>query len=239
MITVDFTRFPVSTGTTVLDVGCGQGRHSFEALRRGAQVTAFDANESDLADVKMMFGAMEAEGEVGPGGAGQVQHGDAREMPFADGSFERVIASEVLEHIEEDIVAMAEIARVTAPGGLVAVSVPRWWPEKICWALSDSYHEVEGGHVRIYEQDQLVNRLQGVGLEVLGVDHAHALHSPYWWLKCVGGDSDRDNAATHAYHKMLVWDLMKAPVVTRVAEAALNPVLGKSLVVYLRKPEAA
>lgn len=236
MITVDFKQFPITPGTTVLDVGCGQGRHSFEVLRRGADVTAFDSNESDLADVKTMFGAMELEGEVGPGGQGQVQHGDARDMPFADGSFDRVIAAEVLEHIHEDETAMAEIARVLKPGGLAAVTVPRWWPEKVCWALSDEYHEVEGGHVRVYRRSELVERLERAGLELVGGHHAHALHSPYWWLKCAVGVDNDTNPAVKAYHRLLVWDMMKAPKLTRTAEKALNPVMGKSFVVYLRKP---
>lgn len=237
MITIDFDRFPVSPGTTVLDVGCGQGRHSFEALRHGARVTAFDSSESDLADVKTMFGAMELEGQVGPLGRGQVQHGDARDMSFPDDSFDRVIAAEVLEHIHEDVDAMREVARVTKPGGLIAVSVPRWWPEKVCWALSDEYHEVEGGHVRIYRRSELVQRLESVGLEVVDGHHKHALHSPYWWLKCAVG-TERETAATKAYHRLLVWDLLKAPKATRWAEAALDPVLGKSVVVYARKPAA-
>lgn len=236
MITVDFDTFTVEPGMTFLDVGCGQGRHSYEALRRGGDVIAFDMNESDLAEVKTMFGAMELEGEFGPGAEGRVQHGDARDMPFEDNSFDRVIASEILEHIHEDEAAMAEIYRVTKPGGLVAVSVPRNWPEQICWKLSDEYHEVEGGHIRIYKRSELVERLERTGLELISGHHAHALHSPYWWLKCAVG-TDNENFATKAYHKLLVWDLMKAPALTRVTERALNPVLGKSVVVYLRKPE--
>ncbi|KNX38574.1 class I SAM-dependent methyltransferase [Luteipulveratus halotolerans] len=235
MITVDFEKFPLAPGMRLLDVGCGQGRHSFEALRRGCDVTAFDANESDLADVKTMFGAMELEGEIGPGGRADVLHGDAREMPFEDNTFDRVIAAEILEHIHEDEQVMAEIFRVTKPGGLVAVSVPRNWPEQICWKLSGEYHEVEGGHIRIYKASELVERLQRAGLELLDTHHAHALHAPYWWIKCASG-VDNDNIATKAYHKLLVWDLMKAPRATRWTEAALNPVLGKSVVVYLRKP---
>ena len=39
-----------------------------------------------------------------------------------------------------------------------------------------------------------------------------------------------------AYHKLLVWDIMRAPRLTRVSERVLNPFLGKSLVVYLEKP---
>lgn len=235
MITIRFDTFDVQPGMSFIDVGCGQGRHSYEAYRRGASVTAFDLNESDLADVKSMFGAMELEGQGGPGGTAQVQHGDVTAMPYADGTFDRVLASEILEHIPEVDAAIAEIARITKPGGLVAVSVPRNWPEQICWKLSDEYHEVEGGHVRIFKASDLVARLAATGLEPIGQHHAHALHSPYWWIKCASG-TDNENVLTRSYHRLLVWDMMSAPKVTRLTERALNPVLGKSFVVYLRKP---
>lgn len=39
-----------------------------------------------------------------------------------------------------------------------------------------------------------------------------------------------------AYHKLLVWDIMKKPLATRVAEQALNPLMGKSFVAYATKP---
>lgn len=236
MLTVDFDKFPVSPGMNLIDVGCGQGRHSYEAYRRGCNVTAFDMNESDLADVKSMFGAMELEGEAGFPAIAQVQAGDARQMPYDDDSFDRVIASEILEHIHEDEQVMAELFRITKPGGLVAVTVPRNWPEQVCWKLSDEYHEVEGGHIRIYKASELVAKLRRAGFVTYAQHHAHALHAPYWWLKCAVG-TDTENFATKAYHKLLVWDMMSAPLVTRVAERSLDPVLGKSFVVYLRKPE--
>jgi SAM-dependent methyltransferase len=163
---------------------------------------------------------------------------DALALPFPDNSFDRVIASEILEHVLEDASAIAEIFRVVRPGGLVAVSVPRQWPERICWALSDAYHEVQGGHVRIYRGHQLLAALEAAGLESLGSHHAHALHSPYWWLKCASG-VDRDNPLTDGYHRLLVWDMMRRPWLTQTAERLLNPVLGKSLVLYLRKPRAS
>jgi hypothetical protein len=128
---------------------------------------------------------------------------------------------------------------VLRPGGLVAVTVPRWGPEKVCWALSDAYHEVEGGHVRIYRKRQLRQQLESVGFERLGHHYAHALHAPYWWLRCLVGVHDDDHRATKLYHRLLVWDMFSAPRSTRTAERLLNPVIGKSLIFYLRKPPAA
>ena len=166
---------------------------------------------------------------------GAVQ-GDALRLPFADGSFDRVIASEVLEHIPDDETAMAELARVLRPGGSMAVTVPRCGPEFVNWALSDEYHNVPGGHVRIYRQSQLVDRLQGTGLRAVGSHHAHGLHAPYWWLRCLVGPTNDSHPAVSTYHRLLVWDIEKAPKVTRYADRVLNPLVGKSLVVYLEKP---
>jgi SAM-dependent methyltransferase len=240
VLTVDLDRrLPVAPGDRVLDLGCGGGRHAFELYRRGAHVVAFDRNVDDLAEVDAMFKAMREAGEAPDGATAETVEGDALRMPFPDAHFDTVIAAEILEHIPEDEVAMAELARVVRPGGMVAVSVPRWLPEKICWALSDAYHEVEGGHVRIYGRSQLIERLEATGLHLVGTHHAHALHSPYWWLKCAVGVDRDDHFLPREYHKLLVWDLMRKPWLTRTAERVLDPVIGKSLVVYLTKPEGA
>ena len=235
MLTVDFTRLPVGPGDRVLDLGCGAGRHAFEALRRGASVVALDADAGELRGVAGMVAAMDAEGQVPPGAAARTVRGDATRMPFPDGAFDRVIAAEVLEHIRGDQQAMNEIARVLAPGGIAAVTVPSWLPERICWALSDDYHNVPGGHVRIYTRPELEAKLARAGLAASRHHHAHGLHSPYWWLKCAVGVHDDDHPLARAYHRLLVWDIMKRPAATRLTERALNPLIGKSLVVYAQK----
>ena len=234
MLTVDFEQFPVEPGERVLDMGCGGGRHAFALYRRGARVVALDLDAAELKDVAGMFAAIAP--EVPAGASAQAIRGSAYELPFADASFDRIIAAEVLEHLPEDARAMAELARVLKPGGSIAVTVPRWGPEKVCWALSDAYHANEGGHIRIYKADQLRERLEQAGLEPVGGHHAHALHAPYWWLKCAVGVDKGEHPLVKGYHRLLVWDLMRAPRVTRLAERLLNPVIGKSLVVYLRKP---
>ena len=233
MLTVDFGQFPIEPGERVLDLGCGFGRHAFEAYRRWAHVVAVDRSAAEVEQVTAMFRAMAAAGEAAPDQVARAVRADLLALPFPDASFDVVMASEVLEHIPADELAMAEIARVVRPGGRVAVTVPRYWPERVCWALSREYHDVPGGHVRIYRGDVLADRLRRSGLEPTGSHHAHALHAPYWWLNCALG---KESLPSRAYHQVLVWDIMKRPWLTRASEQLLNPVLGKSFVIYAEKP---
>ncbi|GGK71575.1 methyltransferase [Sphaerisporangium melleum] len=236
MLTVDFGKLPVGPGVRVLDLGCGGGRHAFEVLRRGAHVVAFDQDAAELEGVASMFAAMDKAGEVPPEATAETVTGDALAMPFPDASFDRVIAAEVLEHIPDDMAAMREIHRVLKPGGQAAITVPSFLPERICWALSEAYHTAPGGHVRIYTLAELTAKLKATGLEIGPHHHAHGLHSPYWWIKCAVGVNNDDHPLAKAYHELLVWDIMQRPALTRVAESLLNPLIGKSVVVYVRKP---
>jgi SAM-dependent methyltransferase len=238
MLTVDYDKLGVRPGDRLLDLGCGFGRHAFEAARRGASVVALDAGPEEVAQVRGTLGAMVEAGELAADHPATAVQGDALALPFPDGTFDRVIASEVLEHIPDDVAAMTELARVLRPGGTMAVTVPRCGPEMVNWLLSDEYHNVPGGHVRIYRRSSLWGRLQSTGLRPVDSHHAHGLHSPYWWLRCLVGTKNETHPAVAAYHRLLVWDIVKAPTATRLADRVLSPLIGKSLVVYLRKPEA-
>ncbi|MDQ1394615.1 MAG: hypothetical protein QOF30_3592 [Acidimicrobiaceae bacterium] len=242
MLTVDYERLGVGRGDRLLDLGAGAGRHAFEAMRRGASVVAVDADDAAAKDCAAMMAALQAEDQAQDqalrdrGGLGATAVGDALALPFSDASFDRVIAAEVLEHVPEDRRAIAELVRVLRPGGTMAVTVPRWFPELVCWVLSDEYHLVPGGHIRIYRRGTLISRLQASGLRPYASHHAHALHAPYWWLKCLVGVADDENRLVRGYHRLLVWDITAASPLTRVPDRLLNPIIGKSLVVYLEKP---
>jgi SAM-dependent methyltransferase len=235
MLTVDFDRLGIGPSTTVIDVGCGAGRHAFEAYRRGADVIAFDRDESELRSVDTILRAMAETREAPASASAKVVVGDALRLPYADETFDCVIASEILEHIPEDDAAIAELVRVLKVGGTLAVSVPRWLPERVCWLLSDEYHANKGGHVRVYRASALRDKITGGGMELTHAHHAHALHSPFWWLKCAVGVANSDHPAVAAYHKLLVWDLMRRPKVTQLAESLLNPLVGKSVAMYFTK----
>lgn len=240
MLTVDFNRLGLKAGDLVLDMGAGAGRHAFEVYRRGAHIVALDYSLADLKDVSGLFAAMDTAHEAPAGTIAATVNGDGTCLPFPDNTFDHIICSEVMEHIPDDAAAARELARVLKPGGNLAVTVPTWLPEQVCWALNDEYHApfVPGGHVRIFTEASLRRRFRDAGLKPGGAHHAHALHSPYWWLKCAVGVTNDDHPLVKGYHQILVWDITKAPKLTRWTEKLLNPVLGKSLVLYARKPES-
>ncbi len=238
MLTADYDLLGLQPGERMLDLGCGFGRHAFEALRRGATVVAFDYSLDELREVNALFGAMNEAGEAPPGVDGSSVRGDAHRLPFPDNSFDRIIASEVLEHLPGDDIAIRELARVLKPGGTLAVTVPAWLSETVCWKLSESYHApiAEGGHLRIYTEGHMRNLLADAGLSPGRTHLAHGLHTPYWWLKCAVGIDNDTNPLVKAYHRLLVWDITDQPVFTRLLERVINPVLGKSIAIYATKP---
>ena len=238
MLTVDYERLGVEPGMRVLDLGAGFGRHAFATARRGANVVAADLAASEMGETKDTFAAMYLDGEIPADTSTTCVQADGLQLPFGDGSFDRIIASEVLEHVPDDLAVMAELFRVLRPGGRLAATVPSAVPEQICWWLNEAYHAPisVGGHVRIYGLPELRTKLADTGFEPGDTHRAHALHSPYWWLKCAVGLDNTDNPAVKAYLKLLTWDIVEAPRLTRTAERILNPVLGKSLVIYADRP---
>jgi len=230
MQTIDFTRLKLRDGDRILDVGCGEGRHTILAYM-SADVTAVgvDLSEKDLAIARERFEPFDEKDNDAKQLTFQVAN--ALALPFEDASFDKVICSEVLEHIPDYKGVLAEINRVLKPDGVLAVSVPRAWPEEICWKLSKPYRQVEGGHIRIFNATQLRHDVEDLGWARYARHWAHALHSPYWWLKCWKDES----ILVTWYHKLLVWDLMQRPWITRNLERVLNPLLGKSIVMYFER----
>jgi SAM-dependent methyltransferase len=236
VLTVEPERLAVAAGERVLDLGCGGGRHAYAFLRAGADVVALDSSDDESQTVAGMVLAMREAGELAEQPFAAALCGDALALPFATGSFDIVVASEVLEHLPNDRAAIGEVVRVLRPGGRLALSVPRRGPERVNWALSQEYHEVEGGHVRIYRRRALEALLTEAGLRLLGRTYRHGLHSPYWWLRCAVGVAREDHRLVSWYHRFLVWDIVRRPLLTRALDALLNPLIGKSLVLYLERP---
>lgn len=233
-----FEHLGLKPGMRILDVGCGGGRHIRQTrLIPGVTAVGLDLGEKEVADTAKMLRELDEipvqyGGTVPGAGPWISMRGSVYELPFKDGMFDCVIISEVLEHLGEDERALAEISRVLKPGGVLAASVPSTWPETVCWALSKDYRTWPGGHIRIYRRGELSAKLSRHGFRVFASHSAHALHVPYWWLKCAVGLSRDDAPIVKLYHRFLVWDMMRRPALTRYLETFLQPILGKSVVCY-------
>jgi SAM-dependent methyltransferase len=131
-------------GRRVLDAGAGGGSFARLLSQRGFAVTATDASPSAVAVLRA-------------GGVDAVE-ADVSALPFDDGAFDAVVLGEVLEHVEHDGTALAEVARVLCPAGVLALSVPRnpaWFGASDRWA----------GHVRRYTKEALLDVVRGAGFE--------------------------------------------------------------------------
>lgn len=239
MLTIQPDRLDLKPGDRVLDLGCGRGRHVYALYWSETPVHVVGADLSEIEVKATADGFFELPPPPeSPDRSAALSAADAAKLPFADGSFDAVICSEVLEHVPDPEAALAEIVRVTRPGGQVALSVPRWWPEKICWSLCPDYSQTPGGHVRIFRERHLRETAEDNGLAIDARHWAHALHSPYWWLQCARWQRRETDGLVALYRRFLEWDLLKRPLLTRTLEALLNPFMGKSLVLYFTRPAA-
>ena len=234
MQTIRFKNLNLSNDEFLLDMGCGEGRHSIGAyIETQANILGLDLSMKDLKIAQNRLNDFDTSNIKS---VCQFGEADIVSIPLLDSSLDAVICSEVLEHVNSPQESIKELIRVLKPGGVLALSVPRYMPELICWKLSKEYSKTPGGHVRIFKHKQLKKLGINNGLEYRSFHWAHGLHSPYWWLQCLFWKTKETSHLVNLYHKLLVWDLMKKPLLTKIFEAILQPLIGKSLVMYFKKP---
>ena len=235
MQTIRFDNLELDLGSSVLDMGCGEGRHTIGLfVDRQIDAFGFDLSFDDLSIARSRLDDFLVNNN--PESICAFGVSDINNMPFQDGAYDSVICSEVLEHVPSPEDSIKELIRVLKPGGVLALSVPRFLPEWICWQLSEGYQQMPGGHVRIFKHSSLKQLATNEGMSYQGFHWAHGLHSPYWWLQCLFWEKRDNSSLIKLYHKFLVWDLMKKPILTRALEFVLQPFIGKSLVMYFKKP---
>jgi SAM-dependent methyltransferase len=165
---------------------------------------------------------------------GEMIHGNTFHLPFADAAFDKVICSEVMEHVHDYRGAARELARVTKPGGCVAVTIPTTTSENLYLRVGDDYFESPGGHIRIFRPRQLALGLAEAGLATTGVGFAHAFHTPYWVLRSIAGLPRADeNPLVQLYRRFLL-RATQSRFLTRL-EGTLNYCFPKSLILYAEK----
>lgn len=145
----------------ILDVGCGTGG-TLDRLKHIGQPVGVDLEPI----------ALELSRERGHT---HLLLASATSLPFADGSFDAVVALDVLEHIPDDAAAAREIARILAPDGTLVVTVPAY---QSLW----SGHDVALMHQRRYRAEQMKALLEGAGLTVEKLSYTVSALFPLVWL---------------------------------------------------------
>ena len=128
----------------ILDLGCGTGE-SVRHLSQFGRVVAVDLSDLALGFCrhKKLTGLVQA---------------DAVRLPFADGSFDLVCGLDILEHLDDEQAALAEIRRVCRPGGQILLTVPAL---PMLW----SRHDVANHHKRRYRRSQFARALRDAELD--------------------------------------------------------------------------
>jgi ubiquinone/menaquinone biosynthesis C-methylase UbiE len=247
IVTIDFHRhFRLEAGDWLLDLGSGNGRHTIEACAWPVRVISVDFDREELQKARYHL-------ETPPGispwdlearrlnkrqlpGKADFIVADAQHLPFKDAAFDKVLCTEVLEHIPDDKLGIRELYRVTKPGAPVAISVPRFWPEKVFWTLSWEYWHTPGGHVRQYRPGEMQRYLANQGFEIKTVRYRHAFQSIYWFLRCTFGKNNENKLLPRSWFRFINWYHRSRPKAIERVEATLNLIVGKDMIHYGRKP---
>jgi glycosyltransferase involved in cell wall biosynthesis/ubiquinone/menaquinone biosynthesis C-methylase UbiE len=168
-------------GDAVFDCGCGMGFYLMTLAKlRTLKLVGLDG---DLERLRW------AQRERVPA---SLLKGDIFELPMADASFDKVLFSEVLEHLSDDRRGLCEIYRVLKPGGVLALSVPHanypfWWdPINSVWIRlggkpirSGPIAGIWSNHERLYKPGDLVQKIQAAGFALEAVEEQTHYSFPF------------------------------------------------------------
>ncbi len=223
--------FAIGPADTVVDVGCGAGCASAFAADCGAAVYAVDIDPRALAAVK------ERMRERKPTRPFHTLLSDANPLPLPDGLATRVVAQEVLEHVDDPQQFLAELVRIGKPDALYLLSVPDPAAEAVQKRLAPEAYWRKPNHLRIFEREQFADVVRDAGLRI-----ENRLSSSFfwsmWWILFWSGNGEIPAGAPGtpvlAYWNKTWAALMKTPNGPRIKQA-LDETMPKSQVILARK----
>lgn len=233
--------FRITAADKVLDFGCGAGPATLFCARTGAHVTFTD---TDLAKLETL--ASQVKQTIAQSWRGFLSEG--LPLPMADGSVNRIICMEVLEHLENPQEVLGELVRVGEPGALYLLTVPEARAERLQQKLSPPEHFTAPNHIQIFDRKTFSDIVNGAGLHIESTQSMSfywALWFCFYWASQRPGEHDSDmptmDQIQPPYAEVLTswaetWQLVMDHDSDRKVRNALDHFMPKAQVIIARKP---
>ena len=222
--------FPVTAQDVVVDVGCGDGGPVAFCARQGAHVILADMDAERLAGAAARL-------KDTPARKVEAHVTDANPLPLPDACASRVICMEVLEHVEDTAVTMAELVRVGEPGALYLLTVPGDVQEQMQKHLAPPEYFQHPNHIRIIDPQSFGAMVKGAGLTIER-RYTYSFYWAMWWMLFWQCATSLEAAADHPMLAAWAqtWSLvLKGRDGPRI-QALLNDLMPKNQVIIARKP---
>lgn len=224
-----FVGIPIGPQDCVVDVGCGEGGNLNFCANRGADVIGIDMDQKCLDAAADKLSTTPARNQ-------EFLLAAAEELPLADEVATRVICTEVLEHVDDPAVVLAELNRIAKPGALFLLTVPDALQERMQQAVApDSYFQ-KPNHIRIVERDEFPQMVRDAGLEVLD-QRSYGFFWSIWWSLFWAAEVDLERPQHPVLdHWTQAWTALLETERGRELKQQLDSFLPKSQVIVARKP---
>lgn len=224
--------FAITNGDIIVDVGCGDGKFAYFCANQGAEIILADVDAGSLENARERLSGTNARSVT----THVVE--DGRPLPLPDGCATKVVAMEVLEHVDDPVAFMAELMRVGMPGAQYLISVPGELSESVQKKLAPPGYFEKPNHVRIFSVDAFEALIVSSGLIIERKETYGFFHSLWWsfFWTC-----DQDLKAP--WHPLLAswertWGLLLATRDGEKVKKALDAHMPKSVAIIAHKPFA-
>lgn len=225
-----FPGFSISPSDTVLDVGCGPGSFLQFCAKYASHSIGIDINPNCVEAAKQTL-------QQAGVSSFEIIQSDGNRLPVRDNSIDKIVCTEVFEHVDDPQLSMRELVRVGKPGALYMLSVPGELSEKILKEVAPASCFERPNHIRVFSSDEFRHLVESSGLKI----ESHEFCGFYWavWHAMIWKCGIDYDTGTHPVLEQWArtWEALMALPEAEQCIGALERALHKSQIIIARKPQ--